>query len=477
MTPAPSQQPQAGIADNRLGWPVWRLAIVIVFGAFASGLDSSLVNVALESIRIDLSASLATTQWVANVYLLALAVSLPLAGWAGERFGAGRVWLVALTGFTLASVLCALSGTIGMLIAMRALQGLAGGILIPAGQTVLGQAAGAEKLGSVIASLGIVVTLAPALGPVIGGFMLNWLSWPWLFAVNLPIGIIGVVLGARYIPRGQPTQGKQLDLTGVIMLSAGLPLGVFGLTGLSAASDGLTAPPLIAFALSVLLLAGYIIHARRTSDPVLRISLLRKPPFLTAVISTCFTGMLIFGSGLIFPLYFQLIHGDGTIETGLRLLSFGGGTALALPFCGYLVDRLGAAPVALAGTAVSLVSALLLLFVASAEASMVIVQALLFIYGVAIAFAATPPTIAAYKAVDSTDLSQATTQVNIVQRLGGALGGAVFTVVLARGLEDTPEQGFRWAFICISVAAAFALVSAVGMWTTRSGQISKRNSP
>ncbi|WP_163549006.1 MFS transporter [Candidatus Frankia nodulisporulans] len=219
-----------GAADDRIGWPVWRLAGVIVFGAFASGLDASLANIGLKSISSDLGSTLATTQWVTSGYLLALAVSLPLSGWLGRRYGPGRVWLASLVAFTVASGLCAAAPTVSGLIALRVLQGLAGGLLIPAGQTVLGRAVGSARLGRVMATLGIVVAVAPALGPVIGGLILHGGSWRWLFAINLPIGAAGLALGLRYLPRGERGRAPHLDWPGLLLISTGLPALVYALT-------------------------------------------------------------------------------------------------------------------------------------------------------------------------------------------------------------------------------------------------------
>ncbi|WP_278314975.1 DHA2 family efflux MFS transporter permease subunit [Lolliginicoccus levis] len=452
--------PGVAADSDRIPWQVWRLAGVIVLGAFASGLDTSLVHVALEEIRSDLDSSLRVAQWVASGYLLALAVSLPLAGWLGDRYGVGRVWLFALAGFTVTSVLCAMSVSIEMLIAMRALQGLCGGVLIPAGQTVLGRAVGAEKVGRVIATLGIAVTLAPALGPVLGGVLLHTTSWPWLFAINLPIGVIGLALGLRYVPRGEAQRGRTLDLPGLALLSVGLPSGLYGLTE-SVGGDGVDPVAAGALVLGVVLLASYVRHAGRVPEPVLRLGLFAQPRFAASVAAACFTGMLMFGVGLVIPLYFQLLHGDGTIETGLRLLSLGGGTALALPWCGRLVDRKGAGPVAVVGTAACLVGSLALVAVPASLGDTWVMLLVLFVLGVALAFGAVPPTIAAYKSVSAQNLSQATTQVNIVQRLGGALGGAVFTVILARWMVDDVETGFRAVFVSVAVVSLLAVLAAL----------------
>ena len=185
------------------GRPVWRLAWVIVFGAFTSGLDASLANIGLDTIRTDLHTTLDRVQWVSSGYLVALAVSLPICGWLGRRVGTGRLWLAALAAFTLASGLCAAAPGIGALVALRVVQGLAAGLLIPAGQTILGRAVGPGRLGRVMATLGIVVTVAPAIGPIVGAAVLHSLSWRWLFLINLPIGALGIALGLRYVPRGR----------------------------------------------------------------------------------------------------------------------------------------------------------------------------------------------------------------------------------------------------------------------------------
>lgn len=464
--PAPEKEPQISDATEtkleRIDPRVWRLAAVIVLGAFASGLDASLINVALDSIGTDLSASLATTQWVATVYLLALAVSLPLAGWLADRVGPGRVWLFALGGFTVASGLCAVAVDINMLIAVRVLQGLAGGVLIPAGQTVLGRAVGSERLGRVMATLGIAVTLAPALGPVIGGLALSVGPWEWLFAINIPIGVIGIILGLKYVPRGDRYPGSRLDKRGLALVTIGLPLVVFGITELVGSETVSTPWAATILAIGAVLLTQYVRHARKIPNPVVRLEMLRRPAFATAVVASGFSGMLLFGTGLVFPLFLQLQHNYDTVETGIRLLSVSGGTAVALPFVGRLVDRLGASRVAVVGSALCVLASLGLV-VLPAATPMPLVQIVLLVFGIAIAFAGVPPTIAAYKAVAREDLSQATTQVNIAQRLGGAVGGAIFTVLVAQRLSDDPVAAFRVGFACIAAVSLITLGATTAM--------------
>ena len=180
--------------DNRLSPEVKAIAIVVVIGAIMSILDTTIVNVALETLSRDLHSPLATIQWVSTGYLLALATVIPLTGWAAERFGPKRVWMTVVTGFVVSSVLCGLAWSADSLIAFRVLQGLAGGMVMPVGMITLAQAAGPRHMGRVMSVVGVPMLLAPVLGPVLGGVIVQNFSWRWIFFVNLPVGIVGLVL-------------------------------------------------------------------------------------------------------------------------------------------------------------------------------------------------------------------------------------------------------------------------------------------
>ncbi len=188
---APARRGEVLSAENRLTPEVKAIAIVVVIGAIMSILDTTIVNVALETLSKDLHSPLATIQWVSTGYLLALATVIPLTGWAAERFGAKRVWMSAVAGFVFTSVLCGLAWSADALIAFRVLQGLAGGMIMPVGMITLAQAAGPRHMGRVMSIVGVPMLLAPVLGPVLGGLLIENLSWRWIFFVNLPVGIVG----------------------------------------------------------------------------------------------------------------------------------------------------------------------------------------------------------------------------------------------------------------------------------------------
>lgn len=443
----------------------WRLAWVIAFGAFAGGLDTSLINIALHTIQGEFHTDLGLAQWISSAYLLALAVSLPVCAWLGRRVGVGRLWLGALAAFTVISALCALAPTMEVLIGLRVLQGLTAGLLVPAGQTILGQAVGPGKLGRVMARLGVAVVLAPALGPFLGGLMLHSLSWRWLFLINVPIGAVALVLGLRWIPHEKGAATAPLDWAGFSYIGAGLPLTVLGLTNWG--SDGSPKPVqvLLPLGLGVAGLVAFVLHATRRDHPLLDMSLYRNAGYASASVAFIFNGALVFGCGLVFPLYFQLLHGNGVVETGLQMLSMGAGTAIMLPLSGRLTDRYGGGPISVLGTGCAVVATTTFAVLGPGQ-SPVLVQTLLFLLGMGTGMASTPLVISAFTTVPRDRLPEATSQINILARLGGALGAALFAVVLARGLLGGTRHAFHVAFQWQCGTALLALASTLYLWLT-----------
>lgn len=448
---------------ERIPWPVWRLALVIVFGAFLSMLDAAVVNVGLETIGRELGTGLDQVQWVATAYLLALAVSLPLCGWLGRKVGVGRLWLWALAAFTVTSGLCALAPDAGWLITLRVLQGLSAGLLVPAGQTILGQAVGPQRLGRVMAVLGIAVSFGPTIGPTLGGLLLHSLSWEWLFLINLPIGVAGLALGLRYVPRGERGAAPPLDWLGFGLVGLGLPLLVYAFTAWGEHARLATPGVLVPLVLGVAGLVVFGVRARRQPHPLLDLTLFRNRVYAAASGATAFAGAAMFGGSLLYPLYFQLLHGQDVVSTGLSLLSLGLGTALVLPLAGRLTDRHGGGIVAFWGLLALVVTTVPFAFL-DASAGPVLVQALLFLRGMALALAMVPPGVTAYATVRAEQLPDATTQVNILLRVGGAVGGALLAVILAQGLASGTESAFHTAFWWLTGASVVALCWAALLW-------------
>ena len=201
---------------------VWRVGFVIVLGSLMSILDTTIVNVALDTLHRRLHSPLSDIQWVITGYLLSLATVIPLTGWASRRFGAKRVYLTSLVVFTGGSALCGVAGTATTLIAFRVLQGVGGGMIMPVGQMILADVAGPQRMGRVMSVTGVPAMLAPMLGPTIGGLILQGASWPWIFYVNVPIGILAFVLSARILPSPVNRGARsRLDLRGLLLMATG----------------------------------------------------------------------------------------------------------------------------------------------------------------------------------------------------------------------------------------------------------------
>src|SRR6058998_2173431 len=205
---------QPETTNNGLDRELLRLGAVVVAGSIMAILDATIVNVAIPTLGRDFHTSISTMQWVMTGYLLAFASVIPLTGWASERFGAKRVWIAALLLFMAGSALAGSAWSIDTLIAFRVLQGIGGGVLMPVGQTILAQAAGPQRMGRVMSVVGVPMLLGPVFGPVIGGAIVDQVSWRWIFFANLPIGLIALVAAQRLLPEGKPQGRARLDLLG-----------------------------------------------------------------------------------------------------------------------------------------------------------------------------------------------------------------------------------------------------------------------
>src|SRR4051794_33181106 len=191
---------------------------VIVLGAITPILDATIVNVAVPALGKRFDAPIGSIQWVMTAYLLVFATVIPLSGWLSRRFGAPRVWIAALGVFMTGSVLAGLSWSLGTLVLFRAVQGVGGGLIMPVGQAILARAAGPQRMGRVMSIVGVPMLLAPVFGPVVGGVLVDAASWRWIFFVNVPVGVLAVVLALRLLPATPPAPAERPDVRGLLLL-------------------------------------------------------------------------------------------------------------------------------------------------------------------------------------------------------------------------------------------------------------------
>lgn len=415
--------------DARLMW----IALAFVVGSFMSILDSTIVNVAVKDLSRSFNSPLTTIQWVSTGYILAMATVIPLTGWGCERFGAKHVYIVSIVLFLIGSALSGLAWSAGSLIFFRLLQGLGGGMIVPSGMTILTQAAGAKRIGSVMGIVGVPMLLAPILGPIMGGYLIDYLSWRWIFFVNLPIGAVAVLLAAETLEGEAPNPHKRLDWTGLLLLSPGLAAFVYGLTELT--SGGVSSLKTTAsVAIGLAFVVGFILHARNREDSLIDVKLFARNPISASAVTTFLVGCTFFGLWLVVPLYFQIAHGKSASDAGLLIAVQGLGAMITMPISGRLTDRAGAGKVVLVGLALSALGVLGLSQTGSGT-PMWQIEVLLFITGLGSGSSMMPAMSAGLGALSRDEVARATTGLNVLLRVGGSIGTALLAVVLTRELS------------------------------------------
>ncbi len=427
---------------------VRRIAVVVIVGAVMSILDTTIVNVALETLRIDLGAPLSTIQWVSTGYLLSLATAIPLTGWAAERFGPRRVWMTVVAAFVLTSGLCGLAWSAESLIGFRVLQGFAGGMIMPIGMITLAQAAGPDRMGRVMSVVGVPMLLAPVLGPVIGGAIVENLSWRWIFFVNLPVGVVGLLLARRLMPSTrapgrEAAEGRErptLDWRGLALVSPGVGAIVLGISEYGAHRTLATPSAWLPLALGLLAVAAFAVYGLHTRYPIIAVDLFRSAGFSAAAMTVFLLGIALFGSMILLPLYYQIARGESPLIAGLLVAPQGLGAAIGMNLGGRATDRFGGGRVVLVGLTVLLAGTAVFTQV-GATTSYWLIGVALVLRGIGLGSSMMPSMAAAYATLTRNQVPRATPALNVLQRIGGSIGGALLIVILQSRLVSTLGEG------------------------------------
>src|SRR5690349_6924682 len=278
------------------------VAGVVVLGAIMSILDITVVSVALKTFQNVFEATPAQVTWTMTGYTLALATVIPMTGWAADRFGTKRLYLLAVTLFVAGSALCATATSLELLVTYRVLQGLAGGMLMPLGMTILTRAAGPERVGRVMAVLGIPMLLGPIFGPILGGYLIDAASWHWIFLINVPIGAVALVYAAIVLPRDDVEPSETFDWVGMLLLSPGLALFLFGVSSIPEAGTVWSQRVLVSATIGLLLIVAFVPWALsgRTAHPLVDLRLFRNRNMTVAVIAMSLFAIAFFGASLLF---------------------------------------------------------------------------------------------------------------------------------------------------------------------------------
>ncbi|MFN2582091.1 MAG: DHA2 family efflux MFS transporter permease subunit [Candidatus Dormibacteria bacterium] len=461
----------------------WVALSVVLFGTIMTILDATIVNVAIPTLQADLHAgSYADIAWVVTGYMLAQGAVIPMTGWATDRFGTKRLYLITIAMFTLASMACGIAQNLPELILFRVLQGIGGGMLMPIGMTIILQAVGPQQMGRVMGIFGVPMLLAPALGPVLGGWFVQDFTWRLIFYVNVPIGIIGFLAASRFLVETHKRHKLQLDVFGLLTATPAVVSLMYAvdrsasLGWTSSLVDGmlvlaalfftsfvlsqlrhrrnatLLMLPLAAVAIGLALNAGLsqgfaslealvmmgaavlaainlVIGMRRYDEPLLHLELFKDGTFSWAMVLGQIIVTVMFGAMLLIPLFLQQVHGFDAQQVGLLLLPQAVTAAIAMPLGGLLTDRIGPRPVVVTGM-ILLAGGGVLLAQLRPDSPVTLVIGALLLRGFAMGFAMMPSMSAALARIPRQLNSRASSITNTLQRAGSSIGIAVLVTVL-----------------------------------------------
>ena len=399
---------------DRVDPAIWKIMIVTVLGSFLAQLDATIINVSISTLAVDLHSDLSTIQWVISGYLLALTLVLPLNAWLVNRIGGKRLYLWCFGAFTVSSALCGLAWSANSLIFFRVLQGVSGGLLAPMTQMMMARAAG-KHMARMLGYTSVPVLMAPVFGPIAAGAILQFLNWRWLFLVNVPVGLLAIVLAAIFLPddRGE-VRPRELDWVGLALLSPGLALFLYGAHRIEAAQGQ------IALAVSLLFLAAFFWTAiRKEERALIDLRLFKGKVFPASAMTQFLNNGVSFAGQMLIPVF--LISGFGRTpgEMGWMLAPMGMGMLCSYPMMGAMTKRFGIRRVSASGSFVGMLSTLPFIYMASHGLNTFVLTVALVVRGAAQGCVGIPSMSAAYASVKRHDLPMASTTLNIVQRLGG----------------------------------------------------------
>lgn len=426
---------------------VWRIAFTVIVGAMAVIFDTTIVSVALNDLAHDLHTNIASIQWVSTGYLLAMFITIPIAGWAQSVLGGKRLWILALCIFLLGSLLCACAWNAPSLIAFRIL-GVGGGLMMPLMMTLIMQAAGGRNIGTIMSVVTLPAAMGPILGPVLGGIILSFGDWRWLFLVNVPFCVVGAYLAYRNLPEDRPEGRTRLDWVGLLLLSPGVASIIYGLSRVEGHAGFGSARVLVPIFIGLLLIAAFLAWALpRGTRALVDVQLFRHRPLASSSALAFLTGASLYGALFLLPLYWQQLRGDSALMAGLLLIPQGVGTLVSRRLAGTLTDEIGPRRVSFAGFAITTIATIPFGFV-TVSASNVPLMVALFVRGVGMGAATIPLAGAAFVGLTGPEIPSASIITRIVQQVGGSMGIAVLAVVLqtAGGAGGDPAQAFREAF-------------------------------
>jgi EmrB/QacA subfamily drug resistance transporter len=420
----------------------WIVTTVVVFGAFMTILDQTIVNIAIPRLQSAFGADLHSVQWVLTAYIMTQGIVTPTTAFFADRIGAKGFYILALSLFTLGSALCGLAWSLPALVAFRILQGVGGAFLFPLAITLMYREFPVQQRGIATAVLGIAALLAPAVGPTLGGYFITYLTWQLIFFINVPVGIIGILLALILLRKTPSQRGGRFDVPGFIFAATGLAAILYALA--DASTDGWTSPQVLGAGLGgCVALAIFVVVelaiARRGGTPLVNLRLFGNRPFLASSVTNTFITFAFFGGLFLLPVYMQTLRGLDALQAGLLLLPQAGASMILALIGGRLVDRIGVRPVIIPGLA-------LMAFTLWQCAEFTLttpfwwIEILYILRGMALGLIIQPLTVAAMSDVSPPQFAQASALNTVVRFVATSLGIAVLaTTVQSQAQAHTTQ--------------------------------------
>jgi EmrB/QacA subfamily drug resistance transporter len=444
---------------------VIKTALILITGGMAVIFDTTIVSVALHTLSVRLHTPVTTIQWVTTGYLLALGIAVPLSTWGLRRFGGKRLWMFSLAVFLVGSIGSSLAWNVGSLIAWRVVQGIGGGLMLPLLTTLIMQAAGGKSLGRVVTYVALPALLGPILGPLIGGAILTHLSWRFMFWVNVPFCVAGLILAWRFLADDAPPKsaGARLDVLGLALLAPGTVAALLGLANAGTAGGFGHPDVIIPLVVGVVLLAAFTGYALRRSHPLVEVRLFAKRSVASSSAVLFFSGFSLYGAVLLLPLYYQEVRGVTALTAGAMLVPQGVGAILSRTVAGSLLDKVGPRLIAVLGFVV-VAAATVPFALAGPHANEWLLALWLVVRGFGLGAVTMPVIMAGFIGLDKQEIPHSSVLTRTAQQIGGSFGTAVLAVILAsaaathRGdLAGAFDVAFWWSVGFSALAVLLSL--------------------
>lgn len=434
-------------------------AWAIALGAIMPMLDSTMINIAIDDLTKYFDTSLNFIQWGVTGYILAMAVAVPFSGWLMDHFDGKRVYIRAVVTFGIVSLLTGLSSNIFWFILFRLVQGFSAGIISTLMATLLVKTTGQDKIGRVMAIVSIPMILGPILGPVVGGFIIHYVSWQWIFYLNIIVMIIITPVMIKRLPSYEPfNKGKRLDWFGIINLSLISITLIYGITHATETASFTNIETVLVLSVSIILIVIYLIYNRvQDYHTVLPTNLFKNRNYAASSSGLFLANLAIMGPMIIFPLFFQNFKGFNTIEAAIALMPQGIGMLLARPMIGKLTDQYGAKKVIFVSLILSIVDSIPFIFV-DGNTSIVILSMLLLLRGISVGGILLPFTTNTYADLKDEQLPQAGITINIVENIGSSFGSALIATVVATIFIHNQIMAFHIGFLVPAIVFILLLI-------------------